>query len=116
MIVNFTSNKVHIDLITNLKNSNKNEEFFSENEKELLKINNYLNNFSIVKKIKNPSDLELNIPVFIGFKRKGKKYLSFYENNKKKKIIEISNNSIKEIQNYYKLFENPIDECFYFQD
>jgi len=116
LIVNFTSNKVHIDLITNLKNSNKNEEFFSENEKELLKINNYLNNFSIVKKIKNPSDLELNIPVFIGFKRKGKKYLSFYENNKKKKIIEISNNSIKEIQNYYKLFENPIDECFYFQD
>lgn len=113
--INFIDNKILLELSSNIKPLNKNEDFFSEEEKEVLKENNYLNKFTIVGKIQNPSDLELNAPVYIGFKRTNKKYLSFYDKNKKKKIIEISNNSIKEIENYLELLQNPIEECFYLQ-
>ena len=113
--INFIDNKILLELSSNIKPLNKNEDFFSEEEKEVLKKNNYLNKFTIVGKIQNPNDLELNAPVFIGFKRTNKKYLSFYDKNKKKKIIEISNNSIKEIENYFELLQNPIEECFYMQ-
>ena len=78
--------------------------------------NNYLRKYKILGKKINPNAFDLNIPVFIGFKRKGKKYLSFFNEKREKKVIEVLNDTIKEVKNYHSLFENPIQECFYFKN
>ena len=100
----------------NIKDYNKDEDFFNMNEKYILSKNNYLRKYKILGKRINPNDFDLNIPVFIGFKRKDKKYLSFFDKNREKKVIEVLNDSIKEVKNYHSLFEAPIKECFYFQN
>ena len=116
--INFIKYKIdnYKELIENIEDNKKGEEFFNMNEKYILSKNNYLRKYEILGKKIKPNDFDLNIPVYIGFKRKGKKYLSFFDKNMEKKVIEVLNDSIKEIKNYHSLFENPIQECFYFKN
>ena len=116
--INFIKNKIdnYKELIENIEDNNKSEDFFNTNEKYILSQNNFLRKYKILGKKINPNDFDLNIPVFIGFKRKGKKYLSFFNEKREKKVIEVLNDTIKEVKNYHSLFENPIQECFYFKN
>ena len=116
--INFIKHKIDNfkEFTENIEDYNKDEDFFNMNEKYILSKNNYLRKYKILGKRINPNDFDLNIPVFIGFKRKDKKYLSFFDKNREKKVIEVLNDSIKEVKNYHSLFEAPIKECFYFQN
>ena len=85
--INFIKYKIdnYKELIENIEDNKKGEEFFNMNEKYILSKNNYLRKYEILGKKIKPNDFDLNIPVFIGFKRKGKKYLSFFDKNMEKK-------------------------------
>ena len=109
--INFYKNEIFKSALENIELFQG--DFFDTQEKIILSKNNILPKYEIIGTKDNPKDIDLTAPLFIGFKRKNKKYLIFNDEKKDRKIIQISKDTIVTIKNKSLIFNDKIDKCYF---
>ena len=104
-----------------IRRKEESENFFDNQELSIIKKEDIPINTNILGICDNPETNNFMIDnLFIGFKRKKKKFLLYKENNKKRKIYEISATNIlineeKDSKIFQFLEKEKIDKCYYME-
>ena len=111
----------NINIYDIIRRKEESENFFDNQELSIIKKEDIPINTNILGICDNPETKNFMIDnLFIGFKRKKKKFLLYKENNKKRKIYEISATNIlineeKDSKIFQFLEEEKIDKCYYME-
>ena len=111
----------NINMYDIIRRKEESENFFDNQELSIIKKEDIPINTNILGICDNPETKNFMIDnLFIGFKRKKKKFLLYKENNKKRKIYEISATNIlineeKDSKIFQFLEKEKIDKCYYME-